>query len=1445
MKIIQIATLAVIMLLAMLPAALSANLTTTQPDEAANSIIPVFIETNIDRLTPSYSENVKVTGKLNEKAAVTAYVNGKAQKTVVADENGIFGIPIKLSKTAKSAISGTAKSVSVDTGEGWDNKIYLEAVDIAGHTTKTPETRITLASCGSGNWFNVQIDQPTPASLTPRLLLQNIQQIGMPVNITYAGNYEAVVRPGQVRIVSPILSGEFSDKYDNGWAEPNLLLSPTGKGSFQGYAQILLNHVPDPGSETRRANEINISENREGSCLVPGFGCTKLFLQLEIPFQEKIPSNFAPGTQTTQQEQFTLQNHVQKTCLNVEVLIDKPVPDNVLPKGALNRTVTMLTSIIDSIDVVLKPLTTIYTYTFYACAVATLWYYVFGALKEEFSCNFTSTAGIVGGGAFSTDVAQAGLCDQVYSDSQDAASKQNCNTCQSAVKNRMEFLNKYYKPLCDRIGCPSAPTAQTYVKAAQNDFNAIPQTKGKTVDFTVGETKAFTKGSTYYSGNDCAAWAEQHKTGTRLDTSYANIKDLYAEYQKMSADDKKKCSEPHPVNAACCAVSYMNDWGSACGVPVGGLDTFDELKESTCLAAEKVGRNSIETETGEVGCNKIWNSIAGFCEPGSGTPTSQPVYVGALRNENEFPAYKNGLYVFVIPRTAASAFTLVKTAQPYEIILGYAQDQLKFDQAEANSGVLGKKSTDKYRLSTGLYAVPIDLRGDQATFDNAFSETAVKDYTQNKKLPSGFAGVLNKYSTISTGNADKIYAEVVSIIGESDQEFIVKPESSFFRSIQCGCLPAAVSYLQLWRNIFGVVRNCFQSVMVTGDGSAGVCQETLSTQICDLMYEGIQCFSQKFNVGGAGGRVAGEGIGNVFRAFTNAGYKVSQTISGRYGDSGMYKALFADRKLAHAVCAFAFTGTWNLDATALLQQSISETPVASTGLVYPCERRYVAYNPLTSPAGLTTWNYHVGVGLAAGADLTYKLELKCSQGFGCEPKDGFVNGECDCNKKQEQAFRVTQLAGNSLKKNDLIGDGVDVIMQAGDPNSNVRYDKAVLSWEWNDGKQMQTGNTECKINQVGAEPPAFCAFDTFSLSYRCKFGDELTGIKFNDLTAGYQYQTANRAPTFALNHPLVFNINVRQTMPTTEKDKPGAEKQLTYIVKNQYGMTVASQTYQELMERPATSDTILAVDGDYTRTITIPSQFSESSFSPTTGESQYAVDVWKENDITPGATRLLYENSLNAAIDQPATQTQYYVVEVAQDTASKQNLVKAYMSSAAGASGTQFVKKEQLESKDGYALDLCENSDCVFTFTPSPTANVAQGTTTLSVRFTRPVDISQGKMQFRISYPRTTTSKIINPCATDKGKPAIWTMQVAAYTVDKSGTITNQLAIDPATGEPAQKTLSFNMACADESTGLVRPISATQTPAQTTTAPQTVQQPAPSPTYGTNQQESILTAGQQ
>ncbi|MDO8661300.1 MAG: hypothetical protein Q7K43_05405, partial [Candidatus Woesearchaeota archaeon] len=413
----------------------------------------------------------------------------------------------------------------------------------------------------------------------------------------------------------------------------------------------------------------------------------------------------------------------------------------------------------------------------------------------------------------------------------------------------------------------------------------------------------------------------------------------------------------------------------------------------------------------------------------------------------------------------------------------------------------------------------------------------------------------------------ELYGKVRNVIGVADQEYIVDPKSGFLRSMQCVCIPAVTSYLELWRNILNWGKSCFTSILVTGDGSSGACRAGLSMYVCDLLYELISCAASKYSSQGINGRIGSSGIGNFFGAVTSAGSDVTQSVRSRYGDSTLYNSLFVQRKLIHSACAFAFTGAWDLDVEALYKQSVNEIPVESQGYLTKCERRFQGFDPTSDPSGRATWTYRFGALLFAGAPLRYDIKLKCSAGPKCSEADGFKNGMCDCPKGEKIISLSDAELTNVLAKNGVLDkELIYTVGAGGDPNDDVRYDRLALTWEAEDPvtHKIIPGKAECKLNQVGADPPVFCSFDPFSFSYRCAFAFGSEGAKFTKALPAYPdkhfviAEKPNCRQTFVLGESPSFKVSVRQQIKEETRKSFQSQKFLRTVIKNSQGHVVHS-----------------------------------------------------------------------------------------------------------------------------------------------------------------------------------------------------------------------------------------------------------------------------------------------
>jgi len=493
------------------------------------------------------------------------------------------------------------------------------------------------------------------------------------------------------------------------------------------------------------------------------------------------------------------------------------------------------------------------------------------------------------------------------------------------------------------------------------------------------------------------------------------------------------------------------------------------------------------------------------------------------------------------------------TGGPHKVVRGYVVE----DALLANDKSLAKGGDSIY-LTQKLDFVP---DRDLTTF---FVGKALEGTTTGRKTtyPPGFKAALCSGTSIqycTETRARAVWNEVKDKIGTGKKDYIIDPTSGFINSVRCVCLPGITSYLTLYRGMLGAVRNCFKTVLVTGDGSPGVCQAVLSTYICDLIYDIITCFTTKYGAG-SGSTSTQEGgilgLGGILSSITSAGTSVSESVSGRYGDTSLYRALFTESKLVHSICLFAFTGTWDFDANALFSQGVGSVPIASQGFLFPCERRFISFDTSSAPPGLALWNYHFASGLVAGSDLSYTLSLECSADYSCDPRDGFREGACDCNTIGAQKLVVET---GQLRQNDLLDK--EIFRNIGGGRAPYRYNKAILEWQWRDqNNQPQTDKTECKISQKGGSPPAFCTFDALTAKFRC-FAD----ISYEFYAKFAREPIVNypdaRDDVFLVKDNLDFTVPILQRISEDGTCAAGYceyTKFLIYTMRNQNGKVIAS-----------------------------------------------------------------------------------------------------------------------------------------------------------------------------------------------------------------------------------------------------------------------------------------------
>ncbi|MBI5389591.1 hypothetical protein HZB01_04395 [Candidatus Woesearchaeota archaeon] len=1121
----------------------------------ADTSAPEIIEPkNIEQqYSPSYVPLLKIKGTVRDRgrdfisAKVIVALNGANATIVDTDSEGKFSADVVLEQRIIAEQDQTQQVLI--TGTAWTNNITLTAVDDAGHMSTPVFGRIVYTQCGYGSWWLINTTQPNPPILTPRLIAKGIAQINLGVDLSWAAGpgFNQILK-GNPKVKFLPLSEEAQKNFDVEWMQSPLtrwtaVRSRNGsdEGVRRGYIQLNFKPVnpSPPGSNwTVFKQEENISNHRQGECLAqPGFGCVRLPLMMEIDFSSdyyasnyynNTPYGNTYNTNTYNNNPYNTgledYNHVQKSCMLVEVPIDRRINPNVIPSRFLNQSIEFIGDTIKLINDILKPLNTVKTTLFWGCMGTWVWQWVV-TFQEKWSCNFTA-----GVDAKMRDAASVGMCDNAYTTDNDK--QQGCKTCQEAIAKKKSWITKM-QYVCDRTWCPSALTLGEHIRQAQR-LDPVRKVAGLQT----------TDGKEVYSGSDCAFGEKTNAPSyskistaysTDSDTGTKGIKEVYEDYKGGTPE---KCKGPHPADPECCGYEYMQQWGSSCLL-------MNEIKQSKCLAAQDSNRMADDDNSECTGIGAIWNAAAGFCEAG-GKPVAELVHTNCQYRPDNHPEGANT----VRPSIENQVWYRISYANDQKTVVlerGYLTQNVELAGGElgTDTDLLGKDST----VGTEMVFKPM---GDSTNLFDLTEEEYTKD---RNKVPSAFQSDFeqNLRGKITcpqqqdrAQKVDSMWKIVNQKIGVSDRKYVVDPTSSILRTVQCGCLPGLTSYLTLYRNALQAVQGCLQSIYTTGDGDPGLCHQVLSVYVCDMMWDAIRCFMQKYGAG-PGKRSSG-GLGDLFGAFSATTFDVEKNVRSRYGSNQMFKAMFDERQLLHSMCLFAFTGRWTFNPAAILEQDFA-VPIKSVAVMGPCKRKFIGYDLSTNPPGLSTFNYHLGFGIAAGADLTYNIRLECSDDFSCSDDPvSYPDGRCDCrNGKQGVVVNVAQAlstrtnptpqqnnpeglstyrggfsGGNGVPAGGTVSAEIDQEMAA----TRWRYDKATLEYTYRDkdGKSV-TEQTSCHIGTDGATPYAFCQFDAGTLSYRCDAGTQAESwIRFTG-------RPVPTKPLYAPQDRATFNVEVEQQVP--------------------------------------------------------------------------------------------------------------------------------------------------------------------------------------------------------------------------------------------------------------------------------------------------------------------------
>lgn len=1074
---------------------------------------PEFIQSNLADLADNsiYVKAATVRGLVSEKSTVYIIVNDDETYEIETDSDGSFSEQITLTRSIyfSSEEDEDGASIGIDRADDtWPNEVEMYAVDRSGQKSETKNAILNFAVCGSGSSdWQVNIDNVLPSEIIPRHLIDGIATLGYSFELEYLGSGEAPKINSVIVKKAPVNTFHRAN-YDLDWISENSIAINKIPDWTYGYVQMRFDAV-DPtlaGEEwTMFEKEQELSKNHEGHCLgseitfgleeaddIDPFkmGCLKVPVIMEISYDD---ANAIDGNG----------HKIQKHCVDMSVYITPRVPPDFIPTALLQAGIDITNATANAIETIQELTTPLRQYSLYGC----LGSYVanMGAtLIEGLSCvaalPFMKTYGIGFEDGSVIPVDGKGVEIEEGMDGYDSAKLVvSCFNSKVFTENTWGLT----KALCDRVMCGAIPSYETYVEANRGnaqDLSSIDNVKDifmadDSYCANVKET-AETPVRTIYWPNlptDKGGLQEMKdlydlSKSTDLDSdtgTSTGLKSFDAKLKVASgflAEGGETWAQKYPE---LCEEEYMREYKSACPFA-------DPYVESFCKYAE----NDNTVFDGTIPSNDETNLKLAKATFDKKCKTNSTL--GTLRDVADSislcKAGENaGIYVrlvdqqyYIIDETTPDNTRVVMFTEGGGSVFKGSSDAQGFDEEIESRGYAIINQT-RVTFLTSKYSSANIAQDDFATLANGGSCKATTP-------GDACAFCMDGKNECCPGEGDqKIPPAIANYIcqdSEPTEKNVIDPTSGIIESLRCLCFNAIDAYLTQIRQVMELVRDCFQTIKVTGDGSSGVCQNVLTVYVCDIFYYAFSCISD-YASSGSGSSLddlenedGGLGFQNFFTGISLAGAKMEQGVGGRYGGTALFDALFVEKKLINSVCLFAFTGEWPLDFEQLfLETSITSIPIEPI-LFCSGDRRFQSFDPIS---GVATYVYTVAPYIQSGAeDTNYRIELICST-------DNCPNGElCDCaHIGTETKLRVGVFGSGTLDQGEELNSEELIVIDGVTDTVNKglrRYDALRLSATYkNNQGETVTREAECDINEVGGAPPALCKFDLISADpvFRC------------------------------------------------------------------------------------------------------------------------------------------------------------------------------------------------------------------------------------------------------------------------------------------------------------------------------------------------------------------------
>jgi len=1140
-----------------------------------DTIPPVIEEDNINTLSPTYSREINIKGRVSEPADVKIIVSPKLDTaftcphdsllsegskcyrvagkdvgvsyTTSTDSDGNFSKRVNLmfdfGLTYEDSVTTNLRSDSTQKAQlnvgtsGFENNIEIIATDRAGNKGSVSD-HVTFATCNTADSdFLVWQKDIYPGALVPDHLFQGIAQFSFSLDLNYIGSADHVY-VDNIRVSSREISIAESDDWDtNIFRGSDCVGMSNVDGGTEWYITCNLRRWP-PDAYRNITKAYDDFKKKQ-----------TINLPLELTFSytetryDALTGNPTPVSKN------------QVVCYDIEYVLDLRADPDWIPRSLLEKSVRVLNELISAINDILPRVTQAKWIVAIGC---------FGSYIVNYFSNIGETAACISFDANQERIIETylrgsenfelgthrGSLENALEITGDTEKQSELDRC-IAAKQKFLKTGVVSSWLCDRIFCPVVPSAQQY----QQDEMSYPR-----------------------SLSPCSG-----------------------EVTSITEDDKElKFNTDSPKTM--CEIDYQREWASGCP----SINPYEESKKLN------------EPSTGSRSISDFLSRGLDLCSFGQSSQTERNI----VYSEN------NHAIKHTISESGENSYHLVRQRTKEEIVDGeVAQDSStkQYVRQSINYGDFGTNDNIGENPKLGrdengcVYVIPTTI----GEFDRSSAkhetvgETSVflskvapspglpEHYTKecnggtflrdangiiycqtedaiNRITPLYVETTSNSNNPYSLNNVSNNCLQSDAVGRTSVKKTLVDPTGSMINSVRCVCLPAIEGYLITIRNIANAIKNCFESILVTGEFDSGICRAILTQYLCDFVFDIIGCVGKSFSYTNAEldspNRAALSPVRTLLTDLRNSGDKIKEGASKRYGNTASFRTLFNERQLIHSLCLAAFGYDWYPALDQAMSMSGGGISINTTAIIAPATRRFMSFNPAKN--GIANYVYHVGYYVTAGEPVSWTLELICSTTNDCN-EDDYENSICDCAQSSylqhggsvqdfpkrpesyyggytplgggnpEPGIGLTlTVDGGTLQGGESVGGG------SGNPyeqtmgtrgtgdlyiplEHGVRYDKVRLCWTPSGARGSASGEMRTHpgcvgpvpISLVGSRPPAFC---TFSLSlggiYSCgmfSYADGfayLTSIKENrngrEVDTGIEPISDNEKFSYVINYAM-------------------------------------------------------------------------------------------------------------------------------------------------------------------------------------------------------------------------------------------------------------------------------------------------------------------------------------